>query len=168
MAMSEHRTSDQAGQAGAQAGTQATAQAGADAQPASAPTQVGEAEARKVAEEARESGWALPSFGKQLFLGDFQLDLIHPHPRPDDEASRRGEEFCAALLEFCAGSVDGGRIEREARVPDETVTGLAQMGAFGMKISPDYGGLGLTHVYYNRALMIAGSASPVLGALLSA
>ncbi len=166
--MSEHRTSDQAGQAGAQAGTQATAQAGADAQPASAPTQVGEAEARKVAEEARESGWALPSFGKQLFLGDFQLDLIHPHPRPDDEASRRGEEFCAALLEFCAGSVDGGRIEREARVPDETVTGLAQMGAFGMKISPDYGGLGLTHVYYNRALMIAGSASPVLGALLSA
>jgi alkylation response protein AidB-like acyl-CoA dehydrogenase len=130
--------------------------------------QVGEAEARKVAEEARESGWALPSFGKQLFLGDFQLDLIHPHPFPDDEASRRGEEFCGRLREFCAASVDGALIERDARVPDEVVTGLAGIGAFGMKISAEYGGLGLSYVYYNRALMIAGSASPAIGALLSA
>ena len=41
---------------------------------------VGEREARQVAEAARESGWQKPSFGKQLYLGDFQLDLIHPHP----------------------------------------------------------------------------------------
>ena len=44
--------------------------------------EVGEREARQVAEEAREAGWQQPSFGKQLFLGDFRLDLIHPHPRP--------------------------------------------------------------------------------------
>ena len=25
----------------------------------------------------------LPSFGRQLFLGDFRLDLIHPQPRSD-------------------------------------------------------------------------------------
>jgi alkylation response protein AidB-like acyl-CoA dehydrogenase len=143
-----------------QTGTQA---AGAPAQ-----AKVSETEARRVAEEARESGWALPSFGKQLFLGDFQLDLIHPHPRADDEASTRGEEFCARMREFCEASVDPALIERDARIPDETVTGLAAIGAFGMKISPEYGGLGLTNVYYNRALIIAGSASPVIAALLSA
>ena len=55
--------------------------------------QVGEREERQVAEEGREAGWDRPSFGKQLFLGDFRLDLIHPHPRPGEEASRRGEEF---------------------------------------------------------------------------
>ena len=76
---------------------------------------VGEREARQVAEEARESGWQKPSFGKQLYLGDFQLDLIHPHPRPDAEAARRGEEFCARMREFCETSVDGALIEREAR-----------------------------------------------------
>jgi alkylation response protein AidB-like acyl-CoA dehydrogenase len=129
---------------------------------------VGEREARQVAEEARESGWQKPSFGKQLYLGDFQLGLIHPHPRPDAEAMRRGEEFCARMREFCETSVDAALIEREARIPDEVVKGLATIGAFGMKISPEYGGLGLTNLYYNRALIIAGSASPVLAALLSA
>ncbi len=129
---------------------------------------VGEQEARQTAEEARESGWQQPSFGKQLYLGDFRLDLIHPHPRPADEAVRRGEEFCSRLRAFCEESVDGNAIERDAKVPDEVVQGLAALGSFGMKIPPEYGGLGLTHLYYNRALMIAGSASPVLGALLSA
>ena len=52
---------------------------------------VDERTARKVAEEARETEWRLPSFGKQLFLGDFRLDLIHPHPRPDGDARRKGE-----------------------------------------------------------------------------
>jgi alkylation response protein AidB-like acyl-CoA dehydrogenase len=129
---------------------------------------VGEREARQVAEEARESGWQQPSFGKQLYLGNFRLDLIHPHPHPDAEAARRGEEFCAKMREFCEASVDGALIERDARIPDEVVKGLAAIGAFGMKIAPEYGGLGLTNLYYNRALIIAGSASPVLAALLSA
>ena len=130
--------------------------------------QVGEREARQIAEEARETGWDQPSFGKQLFLGDFRLDLIHPHPRPSEESSRRGEEFCARLREFCEASVDGALIEREDRIPDEVVRGLAALGAFGMKIAPEYGGLGLTNLYYNRALIIAGSLSPALWGLLSA
>jgi hypothetical protein len=47
---------------------------------------VGEREARQTAEAAREADWRLPSFGKQLFLGDYRLDLIHPHPRTADDA----------------------------------------------------------------------------------
>jgi alkylation response protein AidB-like acyl-CoA dehydrogenase len=129
---------------------------------------VGEQEARQVAQEARETGWQLPSFGKQLFLGDFRLDLIHPHPRPGAEAVRRGEEFCERLRAFCEESVDPALIERDARIPDGVVKGLAAIGAFGMKIPPEYGGLGLTHLYYNRALMIVSSVSPALSALLSA
>ena len=129
--------------------------------------QSGEREARQIAEEARETGWDQPSFGKQLFLGDFRLDLIHPHPRPSEESSRRGEEFCARLREFCEASVDGALIERDARIPDEVVRGLAAVGAFGMKVAPEYGGVGLSNLYYNRALMIAGSLSP-LAAMLSA
>jgi alkylation response protein AidB-like acyl-CoA dehydrogenase len=128
----------------------------------------GERAARQAAEEAREARWARPSFGKQLFLGDFQMDLIHPHPRPDEEASRRGEEFCARLREFCEHSVDATVIERDARIPDEVIKGLAALGAFGIMIAPEYGGLGLNHLYYNRALMIVGTASQSLATLLSA
>src|SRR6266699_2293308 len=129
---------------------------------------VSERHARQVAEAARESAWLQPSFGKQLFLGDFQLGLIHPQPPPDEDLARRGEEFCARLREFCETSVSGEVIERDAKIPDEVIKGLADLGAFGMKISPEYGGLGLTNLYYNRALIIAGSASPAVAALLSA
>jgi alkylation response protein AidB-like acyl-CoA dehydrogenase len=131
-------------------------------------THVDERQARQVAEEARERTWRQPSFGKQLFLGDLQLDLIHPHPQPTEEARQRGEEFCAKMLEFAQTQIDGAVIERDARIPDETIKGLAELGAFGMKIAPEYGGLGLSQLYYNRALIIAGSASPAIGALLSA
>jgi alkylation response protein AidB-like acyl-CoA dehydrogenase len=129
---------------------------------------VDERTARKVAEEARETEWRLPSFGKQLFLGDLRLDLIHPYPRPSDEARRDGEKFLARLREFCATKVDPIAIERDARIPDEVIEGLKEIGALGMKIPEEYGGLGLTHLYYNRALMIAGSTNAAMGALLSA
>ncbi|MFJ9618917.1 acyl-CoA dehydrogenase family protein [Streptomyces noursei] len=129
---------------------------------------VSEREARRVAEAAREQDWHKPSFAKELFLGRFRLDLIHPHPTPAVDDVRRGEKFLATLREFCETEIDGARIEREGRIPDETVRGLKELGALGMKIDPKYGGLGLTQVYYNRALALVGSASPAVGALLSA
>ncbi|MCI3151719.1 acyl-CoA dehydrogenase [Streptomyces sp. GB4-14] len=129
---------------------------------------VTEREARQVAEAAREQDWRKPSFAKELFLGRFQLDLIHPHPLPADEDVRRGEEFLARLRDFCGTKVDGALIEREARIPDEVINGLKELGALGMKIDTKYGGLGLTQVYYNKALALVGSASPAIGALLSA
>ena len=67
------------------------------------------------------------------------------------------------MREFCETSVNGALIERDARIPDEVVKGLAAVGAFGMKIAPEFGGLGLSNLYYNRALMIVGSVSPVAG-----
>ncbi|MBW5252364.1 acyl-CoA/acyl-ACP dehydrogenase [Streptomyces poriferorum] len=129
---------------------------------------VTEREARQVAEEAREQDWRKPSFAKELFLGRFRLDLIHPHPTPAAEDVRRGEEFLARLRDFCETRIDGALIEREAKIPDEVVNGLKELGALGMKIDVKYGGLGLTQVYYNKALALAGSASPAIGALLSA
>ncbi|MFC7917541.1 acyl-CoA dehydrogenase family protein [Streptomyces sp. NPDC057386] len=129
---------------------------------------VTEREARQVAEAAREQTWRKPSFAKELFLGRFRLDLIHPHPLPADEAVQRGEEFLDKLRDFVETKVDGALIEREARIPDEIVDGLKELGAFGMKIDTKYGGLGLTQVYYNKALALVGSASPAIGVLLSA
>ncbi|MFI5774971.1 acyl-CoA dehydrogenase family protein [Streptomyces sp. NPDC051658] len=129
---------------------------------------VTEREARQVAEAAREQDWHKPSFAKELFLGRFRLDLIHPHPLPPADDVRRGEAFLARLREFCETRIDGALIEREARIPDEVIGGLKELGALGMKIDPKYGGLGLTQVYYNKALALVGSVSPAIGALLSA
>ncbi|MFI5674539.1 acyl-CoA dehydrogenase family protein [Streptomyces cellulosae] len=129
---------------------------------------VTEREARQVAEAAREQDWRKPSFAKELFLGRFRLDLIHPHPMPATEDAQRGEEFLAKLRDFCETKIDGALIEREARIPDAIIDGLKELGALGMKIDTKYGGLGLTQVYYNKALALVGSANPAVGALLSA
>src|SRR3954453_6797239 len=56
-------------------------------------TQVSEKEAREVGEAARETEWTLPSFSKELFLGNFRLDLIHPQPQLDAAAIEKGERF---------------------------------------------------------------------------
>lgn len=128
---------------------------------------VSEREARETAEAARETTWVRPSFAKQLYLGNFDLSLIHPHPRAAADDAVRGEEFLGKLEAYCK-TLDGLLIEREARVPDEYLTGFAELGVFGIKVPVEYGGLGLSMSYYGRALMLIGSVHPSLGALVSA
>ncbi|MEV4555304.1 acyl-CoA dehydrogenase family protein [Nonomuraea wenchangensis] len=125
-------------------------------------------ESRAVGEQAREQEWARPSFGKQLFLGDFRLELVHPAPALPDEAAKRGEEFVRAVRRFLDGHVDPALIERTGQIPDDVVKGLAGLGAFGITIGEEYGGLGLPYLYYCRALMLVGSYCPALATLLSA
>jgi alkylation response protein AidB-like acyl-CoA dehydrogenase len=129
--------------------------------------QVTEEQARALAEESRETGWDKPSFAKELFLGRFPLELIHPFPKPSDADEARTRAFLDRVHEFL-NSVDGSVIERDAQIPDEYVRGLADLGCFGMKIPAEYGGLGMSQVAYNRALMMVSSVHPSLGALLSA
>jgi alkylation response protein AidB-like acyl-CoA dehydrogenase len=131
-------------------------------------SQVSEKQARQVAEAARETDWKLPSFGKQLFLGDFRLDLIHPQPRLDQAAVKAGEAFLAELRAFLENKVDPLQIERDAKIPDDVVDGLKALGAFGMKIPTEYGGLGLSQVYYNKALAMTGVWHAAISTLLSA
>jgi hypothetical protein len=131
-------------------------------------SQVSEKQARDVAEAARESEWTLPSFGKELFLGSFRLDLIHPQPALSADAVERGESFLTQLRTFLENKVDPLVIERDSKIPDEVVDGLKRIGALGMKIPTEYGGLGLSQVYYNKALAMSGVWHASLSTLLSA
>ncbi|TDT74621.1 hypothetical protein DFO47_11316 [Arthrobacter sp. AG258] len=124
-------------------------------------------DARAVAEAARETGWDRPSFAKGLYLGSFDLGLVHPWPAADPASVEKGEAFMARLTEY-AKSMSGRIIERDAKIPDEYIRDLASLGVFGMKIPEEYGGLGLSLVYYGRALALLGSVHPSLGALISA
>lgn len=132
--------------------------------PTTGPT---EREARKVAEAARETEWTKPSFGKELFLGRLNLDLIDPWPTPDPAQRAKGEAYLERLREF-TDRLDGRRIERESLISDEVIAELAGLGTFGMKIPESYGGVGLSQLYYNKALTLLGSVNGSIGTLLSA
>lgn len=128
---------------------------------------IDEKTARAVAEAARDTGDARPSFAQGLYLGRTDFGLIHPHPRPSPDEQSRGEAFLATLR-TCIAAFDGQLIEREARIPDDYIRALDEIGVFGMKIPTAYGGLGLSLAYYGRALMLLGTISPSIGALVSA
>jgi len=131
-------------------------------------TNVSEREAREVAEAARETEWKLPSFGKGLFMGDFRLDLIHPQPKLDPDAVEKGDRFLEALRRVLLEHVDPLAIEREDSIPEEAIDALKAIGALGMKVPERYGGLGLSQVHYNRALVLAGAWHASISTLLSA
>jgi alkylation response protein AidB-like acyl-CoA dehydrogenase len=121
---------------------------------------------RKVAEAARESEWAGKGFLRELFLGRFRFDYIHPYPsvkeRPEFTA------FYETFRRFLDEKVDPARIDETGLYPPEVLEGLKKMGAFGMKIPKEYGGLGFTQVEFGKVMKLLGSYDGSLTALLSA
>jgi alkylation response protein AidB-like acyl-CoA dehydrogenase len=127
-----------------------------------------EQEAREVAEGAREKDWQAPSFVRELFEGSFRLDLVHPYPRMDPAELERARPFMERLERFLAERVDSDRIDREGKIPADVLQGLRDIGAFGIKIPQEYGGLGLSQTGYTHAIGMVTSVDGNLTALLSA
>src|SRR5262245_48614638 len=128
---------------------------------------VSETEARRVAEEARETEWQAPSFLKELFLGNYRLDLVHPFPEAPPERPEF-RQFRDAMERFLAEEVDADAIDREGKIPPRVVKRLAELGAFGMKVPKEYGGLGLTQREYGEIMKLITSRDGNLVTLLSA
>lgn len=128
---------------------------------------VSEEEARRVAEEARQKRWEKATFVRDLFLGKLRLDLIDPYPDPEELIGDRCRAFLEELRAFLR-TVDSEKIDRDRKIPPRVIDRLREMGAFGMKIPVEYGGLGFGQVEYNRAMAMLGSVDGSLVALLSA
>jgi len=125
-----------------------------------------EQESRQVAEQARQKEWEGRAFIRELFLGQLPLDLIHPFPT----APERPEftKFYREMERFLREEVDSVAIDATGEYPDHVVEGLRQLGAFGMKVPKEYGGLGFTVAEYCKVMEMIGSSDGNLGALLSA
>ena len=111
-------------------------------------------------EEARER-LVGESFMTGLFAGepDFSL-LLTPVESAEQKAA--WEDFRPKLERFLIDHVDPDEIERTAKIPDAVVKGLFSLGAFGMKIPKEYGGLGFSYQNYGRALVLIAGWSNIL------
>ncbi|MGH7897759.1 MAG: acyl-CoA dehydrogenase family protein, partial [Candidatus Binatia bacterium] len=126
-----------------------------------------EVESREVAEQARQKEWEGRAFLREVFLGNLPLDLVHPFPR---EKTERPEfkKFYDELRDFLRHEVDSVAIDQTGEYPDQVVDGLRRLGAFGMKVPKEYGGLGFTVSEYCKVMEMIGSSDGNIGALLSA
>src|ERR1700747_1492054 len=128
----------------------------------------GQREALELAEASRDPLDERGSFASNLFIGKYDFARIFPYPAQSEEDRVKGEPFLKQLREYLEANVDADEIDRTGEIPQKNIDDLFAMGAFGVKIPKQYGGLGLSQVNYGRAAMLLGSWDANLTALISA
>ena len=125
-------------------------------------------ESLEFAEDQRETEWVHPSFALQLFHGKIDWNLIHPFPHQSPEEKEIGDAYVAQLKDFLEKNLDADEVDRTGIIPEKIYKGLAQLGAFAIKVPKEYGGLGMSQVNYNRAIHLVASYCGSTAVLLSA
>src|SRR5246127_280118 len=116
----------------------------------------GKRAALELAEASRDPLDDRGSFASNLFIGRYDFGRIHPWPAQTAEDRAAGEEFLHKLESYLREHVDSDEIDRTGEIPQKNIDDLFAMGAFGIKIPKQYGGLGLSQVNYGRAAMLIG------------
>jgi alkylation response protein AidB-like acyl-CoA dehydrogenase len=127
----------------------------------------GQRAAMEMAESSRDTR-ELSGFAASLFDGSPDFGRIFPFPIQPVADRQKGDAFIGKLRNFLESRTDPDAIDREGEIPDDVLQGLAELGAFGIKIPTEYGGLGLSQTNYSRSAMVLGGHCGNLTALLSA
>jgi alkylation response protein AidB-like acyl-CoA dehydrogenase len=124
-------------------------------------------QALEVTEEARGPR-LMNGFASGLFMGRPRFDSLYEaiqKPCPDGE---EGEKFLKTLEYVLDHHANPDEIDETGEIPEPLLEKLAEIGAFGIKIPKEYGGLGLSQSTYSRAAKLLGARCGNLTALLSA
>jgi len=109
-----------------------------------------------------------PSFTRGVFLGEIREDLVFPFP----ELSADERESLHAVLDsfrgWAAATVDGARMDREGRFPDEVRAGMAELGMMGLNIPEEYGGFGASALLFSRVFGEVGTTDAALAVYFGA
>ena len=116
----------------------------------------GQRAALQVTESARETYDQL-SFVGHLFMGEFRPEKIFPLTDVDPVEQAKADRFIGELREFLRTRVDADTIDRTGEIPDGVMRGLAALGAYGIKVPVEYGGLGFSQTTYCRACQLVAS-----------
>ena len=92
------------------------------------------------------------SFMKSLFHGVIAEQLIYPFPAlvPDERENVR--LIIESVRRFVEAHVDSAEIDAAGSIPDDVLTGMKQLGLFGMIVPPEYGGIGLSTTAFARVM----------------
>jgi acyl-CoA dehydrogenase family protein 9 len=113
-----------------------------------------------------ETAAGLTSPIKTLFTGHVPEDTVFPFPEVSPEEREIVSTFLGSFRDFAKAHIDPSRIDKDHRIPQEVVSGLAEMGAFGMIIPEAYGGYGFSSAAYCRVTEEIGKTDASLGILI--
>uniref|UniRef100_A0A8C0D6A8 Acyl-CoA dehydrogenase family member 9 n=1 Tax=Balaenoptera musculus TaxID=9771 RepID=A0A8C0D6A8_BALMU len=90
------------------------------------------------------------AFAKELFLGKIEKKEVFPFPEVSQDELNEINQFVGPVEKFFTEEVDSQKIDREGKIPNETLEKLKSLGLFGMQVPEEYGGLGLSNTMYAR------------------
>ena len=76
--------------------------------------------------------------------------------------------ICARAQAQLKENVDAEEIDKNYKIPQHVIDGLAELGCMGIKIPQEYGGLGFSQTIYNRAVSLVSGYDGSISVLLSA
>src|SRR6266498_5731377 len=103
----------------------------------------GKREALELAEASRDPLDERGSFASNLFIGRYDFGRIYPGPEQSAEDREAGKEFLTNLEKYLRDNVDADEVDRTGEIPQKNIDELFALGAFGVKIPKQYGGLGI-------------------------
>lgn len=109
------------------------------------------------------------SFAVNMFKGQITTAQVFPYPSAmNDEQEQFLRELVGPVGKFFEEVNDPAKNDALEKVEDHTMEGLKEMGAFGLQVPSDLGGLGLSNTQYARLVEIVGSHDLGVGITLGA
>lgn len=117
---------------------------------------------------ANENSKEIPSLVKSMFYGEVLEDEAFPFPHFNEGQIEMAKAMIDAVDKFAQDNIDSMKLDKEAKIPQEVLDGLAGLGLCGLGVEEDYGGLGLDTSLYARVFSqiagIDGAIATTLGA----
>lgn len=109
-----------------------------------------------------------PSFSKALFSGVIMEGLIFPYPKMEKEEAENVKMMIDTFNKFAEDNIDAVKFDEDAKIPEEVINGLKELGFFGLNTPEEYDGFGLGSTGFTKMLSAVsehdGSTSLMLGA----
>ncbi|XP_007483276.3 very long-chain specific acyl-CoA dehydrogenase, mitochondrial isoform X1 [Monodelphis domestica] len=121
---------------------------------------------RNYANEAMEGS---KSFAVGMFKGQLTTDQVFPYPSVlNEEQMQFLKELVGPVSRFFEEVNDPAKNDSLEKVEDSTMQGLKELGAFGLQVPSELGGVGLCNTQYARLVEIVGMHDLGVGITLGA
>ncbi|KAM6969827.1 very long-chain specific acyl-CoA dehydrogenase, mitochondrial-like [Aplochiton taeniatus] len=129
----------------------------------------GSATATKVVAEKKAAPVESQSFAVSMFKGQIATSQVFPFPSVmNEEQTQFLQELVGPVSKFFDEVNDPAKNDALEKVEDHTMEGLKEMGAFGLQVPADLGGLGLCNTQYARLVEVVGMHDLGVGITLGA
>ena len=126
-------------------------------------------ESQSVSNTKPKQSWESESFVMNMFRGQLVPTQVLPYPKA---ITQEQAEFIEAMIDpmdkFMREVNNAATNDELAEVEPHTLQGLKEMGAFGLQVPVDFGGLGLSNTQYARLVEIVGRYDLGVGIALGA